>query len=290
MHRFAIVNGQFVPEDQAVVSIFDRGFLYGDGLFETVRIYGGKVYRLNRHLERLWAGMNTLRFTISTTPVSLARLVNHLAQRNEVREGFCRIIVTRGISDFGLGTTSAHDPNVVLYAQSREPFSADRYARGFRVIVARERANAQATMEVTKTISRVHHVIAKMEAERAGVDDAIMLNTDGHLAEGTSSNLFLVKGGALLTAPIEAGLLPGITREIIQTLATEEKVPIQEHKCNAQDLYGADEAFLSSTLMELMAVVEVDGRKIGDGKPGPVTQKLHGAYRKLVAQELGHLA
>src|ERR1041384_7901232 len=152
-----------------------------------------------------------------------------------------------------------------MYAQSREAFPDERYARGFRVIIGSERANAQSTMEVTKTISRVHHVIAKMEAERAGEDDAVLLNTNGHLAEGAASNLFLVKAGALQTAPIEAGLLPGITRGIIQTLAAGESVPIQERHCTAQDLYAADEAFLSSTLMELMPVVEVDGRKIGTG-------------------------
>ena len=287
MQRFAFLNGQFVPEEQASVSIFDRGFLYGDGLFETVCIYGGKVFRLNRHLERLFGGLDTLRFKIPCNEPSMARSLNELIQRNQIVNGFARIILTRGVSDFGLGTKSSRDPVVVMYAQSREPFTADRYARGFRVIIAKERANAQSVMEVTKTISRVHHVLAKMEAEDAGVDDAILLNTNGHLAEGTASNLFLVKGGALLTAPIEAGLLPGITREIIQTLANGEKVPIKEGHYTTQDFYSADEAFLSSTLMELMPVVEVDGKKIADGAPGTVTKKLHAAYRKLVARELG---
>lgn len=287
MQLFASVNGQFVPEEQATVPIFDRGFLYGDGLFETVCIYSGKVFRLDAHLDRLWDGLKTLRFTIPTNPVSLAHQLNQLIQRNAIKDGFARIIVTRGVSDFGLGTTTARDPNVVIYAQPRARWTEERYHRGFRIIIAKERANAKSIMEVTKTISRVHHVLAKMEAERAGVDDAVMLNTNGHLAEGTSSNLFLVKYGALLTAPIETGLLPGITREIIRTLATDEKVSIKESKYTADDLYGADEAFLSSTLMELIAVVEVDGKKIGNGVPGPITKQLHAAYRKLVAKELG---
>lgn len=287
MQRSAFVNGNFIPEAQASVSIFDRGFLYGDGLFETVCIYSGKVFRLNRHFERLAEGLKTLQFTIPLGTPMLVHWLTELIQRNAVREGFARIIVTRGISDFGLGTPTARDPNVVMYAQPRTPFSAERYAKGFRILIAKERANAQSIMEVTKTISRVHHVLAKMEAERAGVDDAVLLNTNGHLAEGTASNVFLVQKGTLLTAPIEAGLLPGITREIIQTLATEEKVPIREGKYTAQDLYGADEAFLSSSLMELMPVVEADGNRIGTGTPGPVTQKLHAAYRKLVAKELG---
>jgi branched-chain amino acid aminotransferase len=285
MHRFAFVNGQFVPESQASIPIFDRGFLYGDGLFETVCVYSGKVFRLDRHLERLWDGLKTLQFSIPVTPESLARLLNELIQRNGIGDGFARILVTRGVSEFGLGTTTSRNPNVVMYAQPRARWSEERYRKGFRVIIATERANAQSVMEVTKTISRAHHVLAKMEAERAGVDDAVMLNTDGHLAEGTASNLFLVKNGALLTAPIEAGLLPGITREIIQTLAKAEGVPIQEGKYTSQDFYAADEAFLSSTLMELMPVVEVDGRKIG--KDCPITRKLHAAYRQLVARELG---
>lgn len=287
MQPFAFINDSFVPEDQATISIFDRGFLYGDGLFETVRIYGGKVFRLERHLERLASGLRTLRFTIPYDSAALSRRLNELIARNEVREGFARIIVTRGIGDFGLGTTSARDPVVVMYAQSRPPFGPEQYQRGFRVVLAKERANAQSTMEVTKTISRVHHVIAKMEAERAGVDDAIMLNTRGHIAEGTTSNAFLIKGGRLLTAPIEEGLLPGITREVIQTLATQKRVPIQEGAYSVEDVYGADEVFLSSTLIELMPVTEVDGRKIGDGEPGPITRELHEAYQKLVARELG---
>lgn len=287
MQRHAFLNGSFVPEQQAAISIFDRGFLYGDGLFETVCIYSGKVFRLNRHLERLFGGLDTLRFKIPYTEPSMGQALTDLIRRNNVANGFARIILTRGISDFGLGTRSSRDPNVVMYAQPREPFTTERYARGFHVIIATERANAQSIMEVTKTISRVHHVLAKMEAEDKGVDDAILVNTNGHLAEGTASNLFLVKGGALLTAPIEAGLLPGITREIIQTLANDEKVPIKEGHFTVQDFYDADEAFLSSTLMELMPVVGVDGKKVGNGQPGPVTKKLHAAYRKLVAKELG---
>ncbi|MSR64334.1 MAG: branched-chain amino acid aminotransferase [Verrucomicrobiae bacterium] len=287
MQCFAFLNGQFIPEEQAAVSIFDRGFLYGDGLFETVCIYNGKVFRLNRHLERLFGGLDTLRFKIPYGQSAMALSLTELIRHNNITNGFARIILTRGVSDFGLGTKSSRDPVVVMYAQSRERFSDERYARGFRVIIARERANAQSVMEVTKTISRVHHVLAKMEAEDKGVDDAILVNTNGHLAEGTASNLFLVKGGALLTAPIEAGLLPGITREIIQTLANSERVPIKEGHYTAQDFYSADEAFLSSTLMELMPVVEVDGKKVGKGEPGPVTRKLHAAYRTLVVEELG---
>lgn len=285
--QLALVNGQFVPEPNASISIFDRGFLYGDGLFETVRIYGGKVFRLARHLERLADGLGTLRFSLPVAPPMLAQWLEDLIGRNRIREGFARVIVTRGISDFGLGTTTARDPNIVMYAQERPPWPPDRYARGFRVIIARERANAQSVMEMTKTISRVHHVLAKMEAEQAGVDDAVLLNTEGYLAEGTASNLFLVRAGAVLTAPIEAGLLPGITREVIQEVATAEGVPIHQGKYTAQDLYAADEAFLSSTLMELMPVVQVDGRPIGPGTPGPITRRLLAAYRRLVARELG---
>ncbi len=287
MQQQSWVNGRFVPEKEAAVSILDRGFLYGDGLFETVRVYRGKVFRLDRHLERLRDGLATLRFTIPFTLPALTVALSQLIQRNAVKEGFARIIVTRGISDFGLGTRTARDPNAVMYAQSREPWAEERYQKGFRIIIARERANAQSVMEVTKTISRVHHVLAKMEAEDAGVDDAVLLNTDGHLAEGTSSNLFLVKDGALLTAPIEAGLLPGITREVIESLAAEENVAVREGKYTDEDLFRADEAFLSSTLMELMSVVEVDGKRIGSGRPGPVTQRLRVAYRKRVVKELG---
>src|SRR5262245_1928597 len=142
MQRFALVNGNFVPEEQATVSIFDRGFLYGDGLFETVRIYGGKVFRFNRHLERLADGLKTLKFIIPSAPPTLMHWLNDLIRRNLVQEGFARIIVTRGVSDFGLGTVGSHDPNIVMYAQSRSPFSEERYAKGFRVIIAKERANA----------------------------------------------------------------------------------------------------------------------------------------------------
>jgi len=284
---FAFINERQARESEAVVSIFDRGFLYGDGIFETLRVYDGKVFRMAQHLERMFTNFARLKIPSPQTAEQISANVERLVRDNGVKDGFIRIIATRGVSDFGLGTKSARDPIVVIYAQNYPPPKAERYAKGWNVIISKERANAQSAMEVTKTISRVHHVLAKMEAEEAGADDAVMINTDGFLAEGTASNLFIVKGGTVRTAPVSTGLLPGITRATVREVCDLLDVPFEEKQLRPEDLFSAEEAFLSSTMVELMPVVAVDGKKIGNGKAGALTQKLHVAFQELVREELG---
>jgi branched-chain amino acid aminotransferase len=283
---FAFINNREVKESEAVVSIFDRGFLYGDGIFETLRVYDGKVFRMAQHMERMFTNFARLKIPSPLSAEQISANVERLVRDNGVRDGFVRIIATRGISDFGLGTKTARDPIVVIYAQDYPPPSAERYAKGWSVIIASERANAQSVMEVTKTISRVHHVLAKMEAEEKGADDAVLINTDGFLAEGTTSNLFLVKNGAVQTAPVSTGLLPGITRATIREVCDLLDVPFEEKLLRPEELFAADEAFLSSTMVELMPIVKVDGRQIGNGRPGGLTKKLHTAFQELVREEI----
>jgi len=284
---FCFINERKMRESEAAVSIFDRGFLYGDGIFETLRVYGGKVFRLAQHMERMFTNFQRLKISSPLSAEQISANVERLVRDNGVRDGFVRIIATRGVSDFGLGTNNVRAPLVVIYAQDYPPPTAERYGKGFSVVISKERANAQSAMEVTKTISRVHHVLAKMEAEEAGVDDAIMMNTNGFLAEGTSSNLFLIKNGEVLTAPVSVGLLPGITRAAIYECCDLLDVPCKEKQLRPEDLFSADEAFLSSTMVELMPVVTVDGKKIGNGKPGALTKRLHMAFRELARDELG---
>ena len=283
---FAFINDRKVRETEAFVPIFDRGFLYGDGVFETLRVYNGKVFRVDAHLVRLFNNLKRLEISSPFASPEIRQNILQLICDNGVRDGFVRLLITRGTSDFGLATLTAHDPLLVIYAHNHAPPSPERYKKGIAVVVSRVRSNAQSEMEITKTICRVHHVLAKMEAEKAGVDDAVMLNTDGHLAEGTTSNLFLVKNGAVLTPPVSDGLLPGITRAGIREVSDSLDVPFKEQQLKPEQLFDADEAFLSSTLIELMPIVTVDGKKIGNGKPGPVTQRLHVAFQKLVSEEL----
>ena len=293
-NRLVCINGKFVPEKNATISIFDRGFLYGDGIFETLRVYHGKVFRLAQHLWRLRRGVDALQIRGLQDTDSIAAAIRELVQRNRIHEGFVRVLVTRGNSDIGLNIGHAGAPLLVIYAQSKPPRAESEYRRGWRVITSKIFVSADSWLEITKTISRVHHVAAKAEAEAAGVDDSLLLNTRSQLTEGTTSNLFIIKKGVLLTPPIADGLLGGITRAAILELAQHLRIPTQERHLTPRDLYSADEAFLSSTLIELMPIVEADGKKIGTGffrsrnaKPHPITTRLRHEFRELVRRELG---
>ncbi len=292
--NLAFVNGTFVPAAKASISIFDRGFLYGDGIFETLRVYNGKVFRLAQHLWRLRSGVDALQIRGLQDADFIANAVRELIRRNRIREGFVRILVTRGNGDIGLNIAHAGAPLLVIYAQNKPPRPETEYRRGWCVVTSKILVSADSWLEVTKTISRVHHVAAKAEAEAAGVEDALLLNTRGQLTEGTTSNLFIIKKGCLLTPPIADGLLGGITRAAILELAQHQRIPTSEEHLTPRDLYRADEAFLSSTLIELMPIVEADGKKIGAGffgnrrgKSHPITTVLRYQFRELVRRELG---
>jgi branched-chain amino acid aminotransferase len=283
---FAFINDREVNEAEASISIFDRGFLYGDGVFETLRVYQGRIFRLDAHLRRLFENLQRLKIQSPLSAEQIGRNMTRLLADNSVGNGFVRLIATRGTSEFGLGTKTARDPLVVIYAHNYPPPTTERYQKGISVIISTVRANSQSVMEITKTISRVHHVLAKMEAEEAGADDAVMLNTDGYIAEGTASNLFVVKGGALTTPPVSDGLLPGITRATIFEVCDTLEIPYREHQLKPEDLAEADEAFLSSTMVELMPIVTVNEWALGSGKPGRITQKIHAGFKDLVRREL----
>lgn len=290
---FACVDGRFLPAAQARISIFDRGFLYGDGVFETLRVYNGKVFRLPQHLWRLRSGLEALKIVGAPDNTRISALVTELIARNRVGDGFVRILVTRGNGDIGLNIGGAREPLLVMYAANKPPRPESEYRRGWRVITSQIRVSAESWLESTKTISRVHHVMAKAAAEAAGMDDALLLNSRGRLTEGTTSNLFLVKKGRLLTPPIADGLLGGVTRAAIGEVARARNIPAEERHLTLRDLYRADEAFLSSTLLEIMPIAEVDGRKIGArffrrrAQSPSLTARLRYLFRELVRRELG---
>ncbi|MEI8314522.1 MAG: aminotransferase class IV [Verrucomicrobiota bacterium] len=257
--NYAYVNGKFVPDHKAVVSIADRGFLYGDGCFETLRVYDGRIFRWNEHLARLFAGLNALGIEASLSPAELRAACRALVQFNDVRNGVARIYQSRD--------------SIVITVQPREFPARELYA-----IVSTVRLDGR--LSQFKTANRLPYILAQREAERAEVNDAVLLNAAGRVVEFTASNLFLVKNDTLLTPPLVDGPLPGITRELVLTMAAAAKLPARELSFGPELLATADEVFATNSLMEIAPVLTW-------GRPGKFTRRLQTLYRQAVSEELG---
>jgi branched-chain amino acid aminotransferase len=273
-NNYAYVNGLFVPEGEATVSIFDRGFLYGDGVFETMRVYGGKTFRFDEHLQRLSYGLAWLGIAAPNT--DLRAVIRELVDRNGVDCGVARISVTRGVGEMGLSTKGIGKHGIVVLARPRE-FAAP--SAGLRVILSSVRLREHSPLEGVKSANRLEYVLAKIEADRAGVDDAVLLNEDGWVVEFTAGNLFVVMGGKLYTSSIGEGGLLGITRRIVIELAGALGLTVEEVGFRLDFLEAADEVFATNSLIEIAPVTTWS-------KSHEVTNRLHTAYRKLVISEL----
>ena len=275
-------DGKFVSEEEAAISPFDRGFLYGDGLFETVRCYEGKLFRMDRHIARLQSGLEQLGIPVSANETELAAVLRELMKRNDVANGIARIIVTRGIGEFGLLGKKALQPVVLAACWSQPPPPPERYEKGVSCIVSHERLSPKRDL---KSLNYIGPIMARREADAAGADDAILLNTHGHVAEGTTSNIFLVMGRELITPSLEAEILVGITRAAVIELAHAEKLPVVERVVHQNDLFHADEVFLTSSVAEVVPVNRIGSHWVHLGRPGPVTREMMRAYQALVRHE-----
>ena len=286
--RFIHVNGHLVRADAPAVTALDRGFLYGDGLFETVRAYGGRPFLLDEHLARLAGSAAELRVAerLDTEPV--ARGVAELLDANGLAEAdaYIRITLTRGIHTGALTLEPAAEPTVAIIARPLHLPPPERYERGVALVTASARRNADSTLPRHKTLNYLESLLAKTEAKQAGADDALLLNTRGEIAEAASSNLFIVRDGALATPPIEAAILPGITRRQVLRIARELGIAAAERPIPPDELLAADEVFLTNAIVEVLPVRALDGHPIGDGRPGPLTRRLHAAYRDAVHRAL----
>jgi branched-chain amino acid aminotransferase len=274
------LNDKFVPQEEAVVSVFDHGFLYGDGVYETLRAYRGLVFKLADHLARLERSASRIQLHLPAGPERLADLVRETLSRNLLQEAYLRITVSRGAGEIGLDPALCKSPTLVIIAKPFQPYPESIYTQGVSVIVAGTRRNLpEALPPQVKSLNFLNNILAKMEAKAAGAHEALMLNHRGDLTEGTTSNVFVVQAGRLQTPSVECGILDGITRELVLQLASELGVPSEETRLTVADLMHAEECFLTNTTQEVLPVTRVNGRLIGDGRPGVITRRIHASFR-----------
>lgn len=280
------LDGKLVSEDEAKISVFDHGLLYGDGVFEGIRLYGGKIFRLDQHLERLFASAKAIMLQVPMAKQALVEACCETCRANKLRDGYIRLVVTRGVGYLGLNPFKCKNPTVFIIADTIELYPEEVYRKGLNLITAAtQRTNPAAVSPSIKSLNYLNNILAKIEAVNAGTVEAIMLNSAGHVAECTGDNIFIVRGGKLETPPISAGALNGITRGVVFELATKMGLPVSESNLTRYDLVTADECFLTGTAAEIVPVATIDGRPIGSGKPGTLTLKLTAEFRKLTCSE-----
>lgn len=273
------INNKIVDDRAAKVSVFDRGFLYGDGVFETMRSYSGIVFKADAHLDRLYNSLKVVKIKIPYSKSLLKSQIYKLLKINKLSDAYIRITATRGTGTVGLAKMDCKNPTVVIFVKKFTPYPARMYKNGISVKIVKVRQNENSPVSGVKSISFLNYILARFEAKEAGFDDAIMLNSKGEISECTVSNIFLVKARQLITPSLESGILPGVTRKAILGLASRVGLRAIEKKVTAKELYNADEVFLTNSLMEVMPVVKVDNRLITTGKPGVFTRLLHLEYQ-----------
>jgi branched-chain amino acid aminotransferase len=280
------LDGQLVPSDAAKVSVFDHGLLYGDGVFEGIRLYNRRIFRLEPHLDRLYASARALTIDIPLTRAEMVEALRATVRANRREDGYIRLVVTRGVGDLGIDPRTCPRPSVIIIVTDIQLYPAELYAAGIKVITSATRqVSHEAVDPRVKSLNYLKNILAKIDAQRAGAHEAIMLNAEGFIAECSGDNLFVVHGGALVTPAPQDGALEGITRGALLELAGEAGIPAREVRLTRFDVYTADECFVSGTGAEVMPVVEVDGRKIGAGTPGPISIRLQRAFRALARNE-----
>jgi len=283
MPRIVFMNDRLVPEDEARVSVFDHGLLYGDGVFEGLRSYSGRVFRLDAHIDRLWASALAISLAIPTTKAAVAKAVNDTLAANNLSDGYVRLVVTRGAGSLGLDPNRTKNPQLIVIADTISLYPAEFYEKGLRIVTAAtQRVQSAALSPRIKSLNYLNNIMAKLEGLQAGCVEALMLNHKGEVAECTGDNVFIVRSGRLLTPPPEAGILEGITRNAVMELAHAAGIDCRETPLTRYDVYTADECFLTGTAAEVIPVVDVDGRRIGAGTPGPVTSRLKADFHRLV--------
>ncbi|NPV42849.1 MAG: branched-chain-amino-acid transaminase [Firmicutes bacterium] len=280
------INGEFVPKEEAKISVFDHGYLYGDGVFEGIRAYNGRVFRLKEHIDRLYDGVKSIMLNLSETKEEMKEIILQTLRENNLKDAYIRVVISRGTGDLGLDPRKCPRPTVVVIADKITLYPQEMYENGLKVITATTRRNIpEGVNPQMKSLNYLNNIMAKMEANQAGVLEAIMLNNENYVAECTGDNIFIVKNGKLITPPTYAGILIGITRNAVIELAENMGIPVVEKNFTRHELFTADECFLTGTAAEVIPVVNVDGRLIADGKPGVITKKLIAAFRELVQKE-----
>jgi branched-chain amino acid aminotransferase len=268
-------NGKLVDQADARISVFDHGFLYGDGVFEGIRVYNGRIFEPQAHIDRLYDSALGIRLEIPLSKKKMMEAVQAAVEANEVIDGYIRLVVTRGVGTLGINPFVCEDPSIIIIADSIQLYPEELYEKGLRIIsAATVRNHPLAIPPQVKSLNYLNNILAKIEALDNDVPEAVMYNHMGYVAEATGDNVFMVRDGIIWTPPVEAGLLEGVTRRLVIRLAETEKIKVVEKNLTRFDLYISDELFLTGTAAEVIGVVEIDGRRIGDGRPGPVTKLL----------------
>jgi branched-chain amino acid aminotransferase len=277
------IDGKFYSEADAKISVFDHGLLYGDGIFEGIRFYNGRVFRLEQHLERLWDSAHSICLEIPMSMREMSEAVLETIRQNNLRDGYIRLVVTRGKGNLGLNPEQCERPTVIIITTQITLYSASVYQNGLTVVTcATRRTNPGALNPAVKSLNYLNNVMARIEANLAGADEALMLNDAGNVAECTADNVFIIKHGQILTPPITAGALRGITRAVVFEIASELGIKVSEVEITRHDVFTAEECFLTGTAAEVIPVAEADGRSIGNGKPGPISTRIIARFRQLV--------
>ncbi|HTV75547.1 MAG TPA: branched-chain-amino-acid transaminase [Candidatus Baltobacteraceae bacterium] len=276
------IDGKYLDERSAKISVFDHGLLYGDGVFEGIRAYHGRVFKLKEHIDRLFYSAKAILLEVPLSHSALMKATIETCRANKLRDGYIRLIVTRGVGNLGLNPRNCKKPSVIIIADKIQVYPAELYARGMDIVTVPTVRNLHSALNpAIKSLNYLNNILAKIEANNAGVEEAVMLNSEGFVAECTADNLFIMKNGEMSTPPLSAGALYGITRQTVIELAKEAGLKISEPNLTRYDLFNADECFLTGTGAEIMPVIKIDGRVIGDGKPGRLTRRLTDDYHAL---------
>jgi branched-chain amino acid aminotransferase len=279
------INGKFFDRNEAKVSVYDHGLLYGDGVFEGIRVYAGKVFKLHEHIDRLYDSARSISLDIPLTREQMIEATLQTVKANNKQDGYIRLVVTRGVGSLGLDPHKCEQPQVIIIVDDIAMYPARLYEEGLDIITASTIRNHPGALSArVKSLNYLNNILAKIEAAQAGCLEAIMLNHNGEVAECTGDNIFLVRHGILRTPPPHAGILEGITRNTILDLARAAGIPTEQPTLTRHDVYTADECFLTGTGAEVIPVVKVDGRPIGTGKPGPITRQLRERFQQFVRQ------
>ncbi|OEH91940.1 branched-chain-amino-acid transaminase [Bacillus solimangrovi] len=284
--QWIYLDGNFVKKEEAKISVYDHGFLYGDGVFEGIRVYDGNIFRMKQHIDRLYDSAKSIMLEIPYTKEELTKITAETVVKNGLTSAYIRLVVSRGIGDLGLDPFKCEKPSVVIICEPLAIFSEELYESGLDIVTVASRRNRPDVLSpMVKSLNYLNNVLVKIEAHLANVSEALMLNDQGYVAEGSADNIFIVKGKQLITPPGYIGALEGVTRNVILEIASELGYEVKETAFTRHEVYIADEVFLTGTAAEVIAVVKVDGRLIGDGKPGEHTQRLLQAFRERVTKD-----
>jgi branched-chain amino acid aminotransferase len=282
MNLYAYVNGRYVSREDASVSIYDHGFLYGDGVYEAIRAYDGIIFKLREHIDRLYESAKSIKIIIPFSKEELIRLVVEVLKKNQLKNSYIRIVISRGRGKMGVDPRNCPEPTIVIMAEPREPLFGES-VKGISAIISSVRRTPSWSLDPRiKTLNYLNNIMARIEAIECGVEEAIMLNEQGHVAETSTENVFIVKNGAVATPHPSQGILRGITRDAIIAVTKNLGYPVEERAITVHELYNADEVFVTGTAAEIVPIVKITGRTIGGGKVGPVFSKISTSFKQLI--------